>query len=107
MLMDEAMSDLCAMNLLEGLCGREAVLACLEPDGEEILTIEEYPRNREYLTAVRERVNRKIAGKYVSSDGSGSVPELFLEKLKWKCGLLLCCIISVPCFSMSYKQILF
>lgn len=61
MLMDEAMSDLCAMNLLEGLCGREAVLACLEPDGEEILTIEEYPRNREYLTAVRERVNRKIA----------------------------------------------
>lgn len=61
MLMDEAMSDLCAMNLLEDLCGRETVLACLEPDGKEILTIEEYPRNREYLTAVRERVNRKIA----------------------------------------------
>lgn len=60
MLMDEAMSDYCAMTLLEQLCGREAVLACLEQDGEQ-LCLDEYPRNKEYLTAVRERINQKIA----------------------------------------------
>ena len=60
MLMDEAMSDLCAMNLLEGLAGREAVMECMEPGGRELVTIEEYPRNKEYLIACRERVNRRI-----------------------------------------------
>lgn len=60
MLMDEAMSDLCAMNLLEELAGREAVMECMEPGGRELVTIEEYPRNKEYLIACRERVNRGI-----------------------------------------------
>lgn len=60
MLMDEAMSDYCAMTLLEQLCGREAVLECLE-QGDEQLCLDEYPRNKEYLTVVRERINKKIA----------------------------------------------
>ncbi|HBA62876.1 MAG TPA: hypothetical protein DCZ20_03360 [Lachnospiraceae bacterium] len=60
MLMDEAMSDYCAMTALEKLSGREAVLACLEPDGEEILTIEEYPRSISYLIDMRERIHQAI-----------------------------------------------
>lgn len=64
MMMYEAMADLCAMNLLEELCGREAVLECIEADQ---VTMEVYPRNREYLAACRERVNERI-GKAVSSN---------------------------------------
>ncbi len=60
MLMDGAMSDLCALQLLERLQGREAALACLEPEGEEILTITKYPKNRAYLTDMRRRVNAAI-----------------------------------------------
>lgn len=60
MLMDEAMSDYCAMKLLENLCGRDTVMECLEPDGE-VLFLKEYPRNKEYLTSVRNRINEKIA----------------------------------------------
>lgn len=105
--MDEAMSDLCAMNLLEGLCGREAVLACLEARWRGNSHHRGVPQKPGVSHGSPGESQSEDCGKYVSSDGSGSVPELFLEKLKWKCGLLLCCIISVPCFSMSYKQILF
>ena len=35
MLMDEAMSDLCAMKCLEELAGRDAVMKCIEPEGGE------------------------------------------------------------------------
>ena len=48
------------MTALEKLSGREAVLACLEPDGEEILTIEEYPRSISYLIDMRERIHQAI-----------------------------------------------
>lgn len=34
MLMDEAMSDLCAMNYLEELAGRDVVMSCIEPEVE-------------------------------------------------------------------------
>lgn len=60
MLMYEAMADLCACNLLEELSGRGAVMECMEPDKENQVTIEEYPRNNEYLIAFRERVNERI-----------------------------------------------
>ncbi len=59
MLMDEAMSDLCAMYLLEDLAGREAVMACIE-DGEA-LGIDVYPRSAAWLQNMRCRINRKIA----------------------------------------------
>ena len=59
MLMDEAMSDLCAMHLLESLAGREAVLACLD-DGET-LGIDVYPQSSEWILKMRSRINRKIA----------------------------------------------
>lgn len=62
MLMDEAMSDLCAMKLLEQQSGREAVLECLEPEGE-VLFLKQYPRNKEYLTSVRERINERLGHK--------------------------------------------
>lgn len=60
MLMDEAMSDLCAMNLLEELAGRDAVLKCLGTEAGEALTFDEYPTGNSYLTSVREKVNRRI-----------------------------------------------
>lgn len=59
MLMDEAMADLCAMTLLEGLTDRQTVLDCIEPEGAG-LTMARYPQNPEYLTALRERVNTRI-----------------------------------------------
>lgn len=59
MLMDEAMSDLCAMYLLEELAGREAVMSCIE-DGEAI-GIDIYPTSALWLQNMRSRINRKIA----------------------------------------------
>lgn len=56
MLMDQAMSDLCAFTALEQLAGREAALACIEGAP----TFEQYPQEEEYLLRVRENVNRKI-----------------------------------------------
>jgi len=59
MLMDEAMSDLCAMYLLEELAGREAVMDCIE-NGEK-LEIDVYPQSSAWLQNMRLRINRKIA----------------------------------------------
>lgn len=60
MLMDEAMNDLRAMNYLESLAGRDAVMKCIESTPEEQLGFEEYPRSISYMTACRERVNTAI-----------------------------------------------
>lgn len=59
MLMDEAMSDLCAMNLLETLTDRETVMACIEAD--ETVQIDTYPKSSAWLLGMRSRINRKIA----------------------------------------------
>lgn len=61
MLMDEAMSDLCAMHYLESLAGREAVLACIEPEGNEIEGFDEYPESISYLSGMRKRINAEIS----------------------------------------------
>ena len=60
MLMDEAMSDLRAMYLLEDLTDRETVMRCIEQTREEEVTFSKYPRNISYMTACRERVNEAI-----------------------------------------------
>ncbi len=60
MLMDEAMSDLRAMYLLEDLTDRETVMRCIEQTPEEEVTFSKYPRNISYMTACRERVNEAI-----------------------------------------------
>lgn len=57
MLMDEAMSDYCALKALEQLAGREKVLAFIN---EEKVTFDEYPRNEAYLLRLREKVNGAI-----------------------------------------------
>lgn len=58
MLMDEAMSDLSAMYLLESLCGREAVMACI---GEGNLDgFDTYPQSTQWLLNVRRKINEKI-----------------------------------------------
>ena len=60
MLMDEAMSDLCAMNYLEELAGRDVVMSCVEPEGGEKVEFASYPRSVSYLVEMRKRVNREI-----------------------------------------------
>lgn len=60
MLMQEAMSDLCAMNYLESLAGRETVMKCIESSPAEEVTFDKYPRNITYMTACRERINAEI-----------------------------------------------
>ncbi|MBS6193961.1 MAG: DUF4091 domain-containing protein [Clostridiales bacterium] len=58
--MDEAMSDLRAMNYLESLVGRDAVMKCIESCPAEGVTFDKYPRNFTYLTACRERINEAV-----------------------------------------------
>lgn len=58
MLMDEAMADLCAMNALEALAGREAVMACIEADS--LVEIEQYPQDSAALEDMRRRINLRI-----------------------------------------------
>lgn len=60
MLMDEAMSDLCAMKYLEEKHGRDAVMECLETNEEEKIGFSEYPRSISYLINMRKRVNERI-----------------------------------------------
>ena len=60
MLMDEAMSDLCAMNYLEELAGRDVVMKCIEPEGGEKVEFDSYPRSIAYLVEMRKKVNREI-----------------------------------------------
>ena len=56
MLMDQAMSDYCALTALEKLAGRERVLELI---GENV-TFREYPQAESYLLSLRERVNQAI-----------------------------------------------
>ena len=60
MLMDEAMNDLRAMYLLEGLTDRNTVLKCIERTQDEEVTFKKYPRSISYLTDCRERINAAI-----------------------------------------------
>lgn len=58
--MQEAFNDLCAMNYLESLVGRDAVMKCIESCPAEEVTFDKYPRNITYMTAVRERINEAV-----------------------------------------------
>ncbi|SDE14992.1 protein of unknown function [Paenibacillus sp. UNCCL117] len=57
----EAMQDLRALQLLEGLIGKPAVMQLLEEGLAEPLTFSEYPRSAEWLLSVRHKINDKIA----------------------------------------------
>lgn len=56
----EALQDMRALELLETLVGREAVLKILEQDIPP-LTFEQYPKSPAYILDLRERVNAEIA----------------------------------------------
>ena len=56
----DALQDMRALELLESLLGREAVLKLLEEATKDPLTITSYPRNAEYLLNLRERINSAI-----------------------------------------------
>ena len=58
--MDEAMSDLCALKLLEQMTGKETAYRCLEVQEGEELNFEKYPRRISYLAGMREKVNDEI-----------------------------------------------
>ena len=60
MLIAEAMDDLRALNGLESLIGRDKVMQLLEKDIEP-LTFTCYPRNADWLIAMRERINQAYA----------------------------------------------
>ena len=55
----EALYDLRAMELLESLAGRDAVMEIIE-DGISPITFEEYPHSDEYILKTREKINAKI-----------------------------------------------
>lgn len=64
MLMDEAMSDLCAMKCLENLAGRDSVMRCIESSDEEIVEFHNYPRSISYIIEMRKRIHFEIE-KYI------------------------------------------
>ncbi|NYE03500.1 hypothetical protein F4694_000219 [Bacillus niacini] len=61
--LNEALQDLRALQLLESLVGREQVLALLEEGLDQELTFDQYPRNYEWYLLKREQINNKIKEK--------------------------------------------
>ncbi len=61
----EALQDLRALILLEGLIGREAVLEIVEEGLDEPITFSSYPTGHEWLLQKREQVNRMIADHFI------------------------------------------
>ena len=57
----EATQDLCALQKLESLIGREKVLAMIHNGLDYELTMKRYPCSAEWLLNLRERINRAIA----------------------------------------------
>ena len=60
MVMDEAMNDLRALQLLEALRGRPFALRLIEEGLDEPITFDRYPRGEDFMLDLRERVNRAI-----------------------------------------------
>lgn len=58
--MREALQDMRALQLLEKLEGREAVMALVEKQVDEPITFSSYPRNAEWLLNLRESINDAI-----------------------------------------------
>lgn len=59
MLVQQALQDLRAMELLETLAGRDAVLKLID-EGVEPIRFARYPHSDEYVLGLRERVNAEI-----------------------------------------------
>lgn len=66
----EALQDMRALQLLEGLIGRERVLAMIEEGLEEPLTFGAYPRDTAWLLGLREAVNAAIRA-HIGQDNRG------------------------------------
>ncbi|MGF7142988.1 hypothetical protein HNQ56_001410 [Anaerotaenia torta] len=60
MVLDEALNDYRAMQLLEQLAGRDKVSELIEKDCGGELTFSQYPRSAEYLLTLRASVNQEI-----------------------------------------------
>jgi hypothetical protein len=56
----EGLQDMRAMQLLEQLAGRDAVLGLIEEGMEQPLTFSQYPVSVEWLLNLREKINRRI-----------------------------------------------
>lgn len=61
MVLDEAMSDICALQLLESLTSRKHVLELIDGELAEPISFSKYPKSDMYLIQLRNRVNREIA----------------------------------------------
>ena len=61
MVLNEAMNDLRALQLLESLSSRKFVMELIEGDLSEPITFKSYPKSDMYLTSLRNRVNMEIA----------------------------------------------
>lgn len=59
--LNEALEDLRALELLESLAGREEAMAVVEEGLSAPLAFDEYPRSDEWLLGLRKRVNEAIA----------------------------------------------
>ncbi|WP_217586496.1 DUF4091 domain-containing protein [Lentibacillus saliphilus] len=57
----EGLQDLRALQLLEGMIGKENVVALLEEDIDTPLTFKNYPRQQDWLLNKRDVINHKIA----------------------------------------------
>jgi hypothetical protein len=61
MVLDEAMSDICAMHLLESLADRETVVQIIEEEAGMKITFSQYPQEPTFCIRVRNRINKKIS----------------------------------------------
>lgn len=59
LVMDAAMHDMRAMQLLESLTSHEFVVSLIEEESQ--ITFADYPHSAEWLLGMRERINREIA----------------------------------------------
>jgi hypothetical protein len=60
MVLDEALNDYRAMQLLEQLAGRSKVLELIEEGSHMDITFSEYPRSAHYLMQLRDTINQEI-----------------------------------------------
>ncbi len=60
MVLDEALNDYRAMELLEQLAGRDKASELIAKDCGGELTFSQYPRSAEYLLTLRASVNQEI-----------------------------------------------
>ncbi len=63
MAMDQAMTDLRALQKLESLAGRDFVMQLIEGELAQPITFKVYPKSAEYLIRLRNRVNEEIAAR--------------------------------------------